>query len=54
MDVIETKTEEIKEMHKEICDFYGFDRKDELRTKPVEFFEMWSNFFRDVERELPK
>ena len=42
MDVAEHKTEEIKQMHIIVCDYYCFSKNDELRGKPDEFFIMWS------------
>lgn len=54
MDYVEKTTKEVKENHTQICDFYGFDKSDELRTNAVDFFDMWSSFFTDVVNSLPK
>ena len=54
MDKAERRAKDIKATHKEVCDFYGFDKSDEMRHKSVEFFEMWSDFLRDVVNALPK
>ena len=53
MQDIDNDVKEMKKLNQEVCDFYGFDQSDQLRKKPEEFFEMWLNFFRDIQSSLP-
>ena len=41
MDIIENTKASILNKHVEACDFYCFNKNDELRKKPTEFFQMW-------------
>lgn len=53
LNLVVSETQKVLDTHKEICDFYDIDAKDEMREKSEPFFKLFGEFFKLCEKSLP-
>ena len=54
MDQIKTQKDEMFAKHEFMCNFWGVDKNDEMRTKSDDFFKMFTDFLKQIVKALPK